>query len=124
MSEKLNPTANQEDKRIYDVEKAHVMAKASDRNETNKIAFKKIAKAHILNPEAKESPLRAKMVIDSEHSSNNPANRLVEDVVEGGYAYAFTAEQATEEARREKEEADKRAAKAAEQYDKLMELYK
>lgn len=110
---------------ITDPEKAHSMAIASNRNELNLVAFKRIALEHMKKPDTQHSPLRAevKMVKDEQHNhdSNDPKKRIVK-TVKGGYALQFTADEAIEQAQKERAEADRVAQIAADRHDALENL--
>ena len=128
MSELMLASQQQSDEhdgtRIVDVEKAHSMAIASNRNELNRVAFKAIAIEHMKNPDEPKSPMRAeiKAVGYNTFSSVDPSVRIVtaHDGLDGRYAY--TAEEAIEEAQKERAEADKQAQIAAVRHDALKDL--
>ena len=117
-------------RRIEDIEKAHAMAIASNRNESNIAALKKVAMAHMMNPDEELSPLKIVAVpVEDKWASDrdahyaqlrDPAKRTIEArdwrSIAGRHR---TAEYAIDMAKEERVEADRVAQIAADRHDAL-----
>ena len=125
MTELMTAPPQQDREQMVDqdtIDKHHGEALASNRNESNIVAWKAIAEAHMQNPDSRVSPLRANIgVIDYRtFSSTDPSVRVV--TAENGNDYKHTADTAIAEAQKERIEADKQAQLAAERHDALKSL--
>ena len=99
---------------VENKDKAHAMALASNRNELNRVAFKKIAEGHMLDPDLEVSPLKAQIFTPE---ANPYARTVVATGGNKGYSYTFTS--AIDQARKERAAADQAAEIASCQYDIL-----
>lgn len=119
-------------KLIYDAEKAHTMAIASNRNETNIVALKRIALAHMQSPDSQASPLRVSIApipevvnpethrADDDTYMQDASKRTVRAVHRT--ESMMTADEAIAEAQKERVEADRVAQIAAERHDAIERL--
>ncbi|MGE5310071.1 MAG: hypothetical protein ACM3JF_03335 [Sphaerimonospora mesophila] len=119
---------------VTDPEEAHTMAIAGNRNESNLVAFKKVAEAQMLQPDVSVVPQilmhspRDKYNSDARTLPNHPENPAKRSVSLGdsyssnSVAPSYTADQAIEEAQKERAEADRVEKIASDRYRALKDL--
>ena len=116
---------------VEDPEEAHVMAIASDRNERNVAAWREVAKAGMLVPDSKHSPIRVysepvdgQTGVNSSYPVTDKYGRIPETrvVIIGEGNMAYSVDEAITAAGQDRREADRRANEASERYNRLKNL--